>query len=205
MNRTARRTALSALHRRMQACRRCLELGCSIVPPAVTTGDIGARVMIVGQAPGIHELRAGRPFHAQSGRRLFAWLAEAGFEEADFRTTQYMTSVTKCFPGKAGSGGGDRKPSAIEVEACRPFLVDQIRLVRPKLIIPVGRLAIDAFFPDRPPLETVVGTRREVGGRVLVPLPHPSGASRWHQDAGNRTRIRRAIRLLRRERIQLGL
>lgn len=205
MSDSSRRAELAALHRRMKRCRRCLNLGCSIVPPAVTTGDVGAKIMVVGQAPGIHELRNRRPFHAQSGRRLFAWLAEAGFDEAEFRATQYMTSVTKCFPGKAAAGGGDRKPSAVEVEACRPFLVEQVRLVDPKLVIPVGRMAIDAFFPARPSLESVVGTRRRVDGRVVIPLPHPSGASRWHQDPENRLRIARAVSLLRRERALLGL
>lgn len=189
----------------MRRCRRCLELGCSIVPPAVFTGGIGARVMIVGQAPGVSEVEAERPFHAQSGTRLFQWLAKAGFEESDFRSRQYMTSVTKCFPGKAVSGGGDRRPSSIEVEACLPYLSEQLALVRPLLVIPVGKLAIDVFFPDRPTLETVIGTRHLQDGRVVISLPHPSGASRWHQIPANRDRIDRAIRLLAAERIRLKL
>lgn len=205
MNRTDRRAELSALHRRMRRCRRCLALGQSITPPAIFTGDFGSRIMLVGQAPGIHELKAGRPFHAQSGTRLFQWLAEAGFEEETFRATQYMTSVTKCFPGKALSGGGDRKPAAAEVEACLPFLQAQLALIDPMLVIPVGRLAIDVFFTDRPALEAVIGTRRRLDGRVYVPLPHPSGASRWHQTEANRSRIARAIQLLSLERQRLGV
>jgi uracil-DNA glycosylase len=179
-------------------------LGCSIVPPAIFTGGIGARVMIVGQAPGSREVEAERPFHAQSGTRLFQWLATAGFDEAAFRAHQYMTSVTKCFPGKA-AGGGDRRPTAIEIEACRPFLDEQLELVQPALVIPVGKLAIDVFFPDHPALEGIIGTRHVVDGRVLIPLPHPSGASRWHQIQANRDRIQKAIRLLGKERIRLGV
>lgn len=205
MNRTERRAQLSALHRRMRRCRKCLALGQTITPPAIFTGDLGAQIMLVGQAPGIHELTAGRPFHAQSGTRLFQWLAEAGFQEATFRATQYMTSVTKCFPGKAPSGAGDRKPTAGEIDACLPFLQAQVSLIDPRLVIPVGRLAIDVFFPDRPALEAVVGTRRKLDGRVYIPLPHPSGASRWHQSERNRARITRAIGLLRLERKRLGL
>ena len=205
MTRIERRAALERLHRRMRRCRRCLELGCSIVPPAIFTGDIGARVMIVGQAPGSSEVEADRPFNAQSGTRLFQWLAQAGFDEDEFRARQYMTSVTKCFPGKAASGGGDRRPTPIEIEACRPFLEEQLRLVQPALLVPVGKLAIDVFFPERPALEEVVGTQHRLGGRVVIPLPHPSGASRWHQIPANRDRIARAIRLLRRQRLQLGL
>jgi uracil-DNA glycosylase len=189
----------------MGQCRRCLELGCSIVPPAVFSGGIGARVMIVGQAPGVREVEAGRPFHAQSGARLFRWLAQAGFNETDFRATQYITSVTKCFPGKSPSGGGDRKPSAIEVAACSPFLDAQLALVDPEVVLPVGRLAIDVFFPKRPSLESILGSRQEVDGRIMIPLPHPSGASRWHQDPANRRRIQRAVRQIEAERIRLGL
>ena len=196
---------MERLHRRMRRCRRCLELGCAIVPPAIFTGHIGARVMIVGQAPGSREVEAGRPFHAQSGARLFQWLARAGFDETDFRARQYMTSVTKCFPGKAASGGGDRRPTAIEVNACRPFLAEQLALVQPELVIPVGKLAIDEFFPDRPTLEAVVGRRHTIQGRIVIALPHPSGASRWHQIPENRQRIERAIRLLAKERLRLGL
>jgi uracil-DNA glycosylase len=200
-----RRAALQRLHRRMRRCRRCLNLGCSIVPPAIFTGGIGARVMIVGQAPGSREVEAGRPFHAQSGTRLFQWLAQAGFDETEFRATQYMTSVTKCFPGKAAAGGGDRRPTAIEVEACRPFLVEQLALIQPALVVPVGKLAIDVFLADRPTLEQIIGTEHILAGRIVIPLPHPSGASRWHQIPANRDRIARAIRLLAKHRIRLGL
>lgn len=205
MNLEERKAALDALHRRMRRCRRCLELGCSIVPPAVFTGGIGARIMIVGQAPGAREVQAGRPFHAQSGTRLFLWLAQAGFEETEFRAGQYITSVTKCFPGKSPSGGGDRKPSAVEIEACSEYLEAQLTLVDPAVVLPVGRLAVDVFFPGQPTLESMVGTRQEVDGRILIPLPHPSGASRWHQIPANRHRIRRAISLIEAERIRLGL
>jgi uracil-DNA glycosylase len=200
-----RRSELDRLHRRMLRCRRCLELGCHIVPPAVFTGHIGARVMVVGQAPGVREVEAGRPFHAQSGRRLFEWLAAAGFREDEFRARQYMTSVTKCFPGKAPSGGGDRKPSALEIEACLPYLKRQLDLVRPALVLAVGRLAIDLFFEDRPALADVIGSLRRVDGRVVIPLPHPSGASRWHQEAANRRRIEKAIRLIAEQRRRLRI
>jgi uracil-DNA glycosylase len=116
-----------------------------------------------------------------------------------------MTSVTKCFPGKAASGGGDRRPTTIEVEACRPYLDEQLSLIDPALVVPVGKLAIDVFFPDRPSLELIVGTQHVLAGRVVIPLPHPSGASRWHQIPANRDRIAKAIRLLAKHRIRLGL
>ncbi len=192
----SRAAELAALHAEMRACRRCLEAGHRVTPPAIFSGGIGARIMTIGQAPGITEVQAGRPFNAGSGRRLFQWLADAGIQEAWFRRTQYMTSVTKCYPGRANGGSGDRVPSRAEQHLCRPFLEREIALVNPALIIPIGRLAIDLFYPKRQSLREIIGTQKQVDGRWIVPLPHPSGASRWHQVEENRARIRQAVALI---------
>jgi uracil-DNA glycosylase len=132
-------------------------------------------------------------------------LGRAGFEEDDFRREQYITSVTKCFPGKAASGGGDRVPSRAERELCRPFLDEQIRLIDPEVIVLVGRVAVDAVLPEAGRFEDLIGKAKRVDGRWLVPLPHPSGASRWHQVPANRKRIDSAIALLARLRRRLAL
>ena len=137
--------------------------------------------MTIGQAPGITEVEAGRPFNAGSGQRLFKWLADAGIEENWFRTTQYMSAVTKCYPGRAKGGSGDRVPSRVEQKFCRPFLDREIALISPELIIPIGRLAIELYFPKKLKLTEIIGTEKEVDGHWVVPLPHSSGASRWHQ------------------------
>jgi len=191
-----RQAAFEALQARMRGCRKCLEAGHYIEPPAVTQGSVQARIMTIGQAPGITEVQAGRPFNAGSGTRLFQWLGEAGIEEDWFRRTQYMTAVTKCYPGKAKSGSGDRVPSRQEQQLCRPYLDEEIALVDPELIVPIGRLAINLFFPKALKLDQVIGTQIEVDGRWIVPLPHSSGASRWHQSEANRARIQKAIGLI---------
>lgn len=187
---------LTALQTTMDGCRLCLDAGYDIYPRAIYSGGLGARIMTVGQAPGITEKDAGRPFNAGSGTRLFQWLGEAGIDEAWYRSTQYMTSVTKCFPGKAKSGGGDRVPSRAEQALCRPFLDEEIALVDPELIVPIGNLAIHIFYPEKPKLVDLIGTQKQVKGRWIVPLPHPSGASRWTQAAENRVLIEKAIGLI---------
>lgn len=192
----SRLEALLALHARMQRCRLCLEQGHDIYPRAIFSGTASARMMTIGQAPGITEKEAGRPFNAGSGTRLFQWLGEAGVAEDWFRRTQYMTSVTKCYPGRANSGSGDRVPSRAEQKLCRPFLDEEIRLVNPEVIIPIGRLAIELYFPRQERLDRIIGTQRQVEGRWIIPLPHPSGASRWHQIAENRQRVQAAVRLI---------
>jgi len=187
----------AALQAEMRACRLCSQAGFWIQPDAVTQGDVEAQMMTIGQAPGITEVEAKRPFNAGSGKRLFEWLGQAGIEEDWFRATQYMSSVTKCYPGRIAGGSGDRVPSRPEQELCRPFLDRELRLVDPKVIIPIGRLAIGLFFPSKLKLTEIIGTEKQIeSGAWVIPLPHSSGASRWHQSAENRALIERAIGLI---------
>jgi uracil-DNA glycosylase len=189
---------LAALHAQMRSCRRCLEAGYTITPGAVFSGLATATVMIVGQAPGITETQAGRPFNGSSGRRLFRWLAQAGWEETEFRATQYMTAVTKCYPGKGSGGKGDRVPTRAEQELCAPYLERELALVRPPLIIPVGGLAVRRFL-GRVRLAQVVGeVVQDEDGRWIVPLPHPSGASLWLNRPENQARVTQALTHIRR-------
>jgi len=188
--------SLEAVHQAMDRCRLCVGEGYEVLPPAVYSGAEDALMMIVGQAPGITEQEVGRPFNAGSGTRLFGWLAGAGIEEEWFRNTQYMTSVTKCYPGRQNSGSGDRVPTKAERDLCRPFLEHEIRFVDPRLIIPVGRVAINRYFPAGKNLTQIIGHQKKVDQRWIVPLPHSSGASRWHQKESNRALIDAAVGLI---------
>jgi uracil-DNA glycosylase len=156
--------------------------------------------MLVAQAPGVVEIDERRPFAARSGRELARWMVRAGFRDDDhFRSLTYMTSITKCFPGKGASGSGDRGPSAVEVSHCIPWLAIQLELQQPRLIILAGTLAIDEFLPGQS-LDAVVGRLVPATKTTpsLLPLPHPSGASRWLNDRGHRAMLERALLLLRR-------
>lgn len=167
--------------------------------------------MIIGQAPGIVELEVNHPFSGRSGVTLRAWLAEAGIP-AD--RLPYRTAITKCFPGKAASGAGDRRPSPAEIALCTPFLEREIDIVRPAVIILLGQLAIERYWGKAALADAVGRSKRiertprngSVGSRpgspwtlTLVPLPHPSGASRWLNDPANKELLRRGLRTLRRE------
>jgi len=158
---------------------------------------VTARMMTIGQAPGITEVEAGRPFNAGAGKRLFQWLARAGIDEDWFRETQYMTSITKCYPGRAKGGSGDRVPSRAEQKLCSPFLNREIQLVSPEVIIPIGRLAVSLFYPKSMKLTDIIGTQKQIdSGAWVIPLPHSSGASRWHQTTENRALIEKGIELI---------
>lgn len=186
--------ALSRLHARIRACTKCVDAG--YLPSAfpIVAGTASDRVMIIGQAPGAVELTTGLPFSGRAGAELRRWLAEAGIDEAHL---PYRTSITKCFPGKAASGAGDRRPSPPEIALCAPWLDAELALVRPRIVLLVGTLAIERFW-GRLALSDVVGKSRTEGDRVLIPLPHPSGESRWLNEPSNRLRLRRALALVRR-------
>ena len=148
--------------------------------------------MLIGQAPGITELEVRRPFQGRAGKELFRWLGSVGIAEGSFRDRVYMTAVTKCYPGKSPSGSGDRRPSPREIALCSPFLEAQLDLIRPVAILLVGGLAIERYFPKKP-LTELVGQRFERDGTALIPLPHPSGASRWLNVPEHRVLLQRAL------------
>jgi uracil-DNA glycosylase len=164
--------------------------------------------MLVGQAPGKVELGDRRPFAGRAGKTLFRWLAETGVSEQTVREHVYIAAVTRCYPGPARSGRGDRVPSPTERDHCRAWLNAELRLIRPKLLIPVGRLAIDSFL-SAVPLDRLIGGVHAVehaGGRShAIPLPHPSGASSWTNVPANRTLLDSALRLLAGEFGKLGI
>ena len=187
---------LAVVQTQMDGCRMCLDQGYEVTPRAVYSGKDSAQIMVLGQAPGITECEVGRPFNAGSGSRLFQWLSGAGIDEKWFRETQYMTSVTKCYPGRSAAGSGDRVPSKKEQNICYPYLEAEINFIDPGLIIPVGRLAISQFFTSSSPLTELIGSKERIEGRWIVPLPHPSGASRWRQIEANRKLISDAIQII---------
>jgi uracil-DNA glycosylase family 4 len=189
------------LHRDILACTRCVESGHIPSAAPIFQGRPGQRLMLIGQAPGIAELGPRKPFAGRAGKELERWVKRAGFSDEDhFRSLTYVTSVTKCFPGKSLKGGGDRRPSGVEVAQCRPWLLGQIELQRPRLIILIGTLAIQQFTSHLPSasLDLLVGRifPTDAGGPLLLPLPHPSGASRWLNEAGHRALLEKALRVL---------
>jgi uracil-DNA glycosylase len=166
----------------------------------VSGGPVRSEVMLVGQAPGTREPLLGRPFAWTAGKTLFRWFEEScGFGEEVFRANIYMAAVCRCFPGKHPKGSGDRVPDDEEIANCRPWLDREIALLRPKLVVPVGKLAISQFI-DADKLSDVIGRRismeREGVEFDMIALPHPSGASTWHRTEPGKSLLRRALRLL---------
>jgi len=177
------------------ACRRCPD----VVGKPVTGGVEGAKIMLVGQAPGPHEQESGRPFAWTAGRTLFAWFEEIGFSEEQFRSHVHIAAVARCFPGRDKTGKGDRAPSREEIANCGAHLDREIELLGPEIIIAVGTLASKELVGISV-LAMVVGKKHHVERADrsfdVVVLPHPSGRSTWLNDPENQRLLRRSLRLI---------
>jgi uracil-DNA glycosylase family 4 len=189
------RAALLGLQAACRGCHVCVDQG--IIPEATPTfeGRWGAPFFLVGQAPGPVERESRRPFSGRAGKELDRWMVRAGFERAEeFRRLTYIASVMRCFPGRNPKGNGDLKPPPRAVANCAHWLESELDLLKPKVLILVGQMAINRFLgPGR--LEDRVGQR--FGDRpVMVPLPHPSGQSRWLNDPANRERLASALAII---------
>jgi len=190
--------SLTSLQRDNRVCRACAEAGFPIESLSVVQPYAGQRAYMFGQAPGAVEGEERRPWRGDAGRRLRRWL---GLDEGEFYETFYCASVTRCYPGKDPKRG-DRKPERQEQELCAPWREWELRLIRPELIVPVGTLAIKQLL-DLDGLSCIGGSF-PCHGTVAVPLPHPSGASAWTNDPGNRKRTEAAVELIREALAQIG-
>ncbi|HEX5062853.1 MAG TPA: uracil-DNA glycosylase family protein [Kofleriaceae bacterium] len=189
-------STLVQLRRHVAQLRECAACP-DMIGPVVTGKPVMSPVMLIGQAPGVKEGPAGKPFAWTAGKTMFGWFATLGLDEEEFRSRVYMAAVCRCFPGKAPGGTGDRVPSPDEVERCSKHLHAEIKILRPRLIIPVGKLAIAQLYPDIDKLTEVIGEKRsgELAGHTfdVIALPHPSGASTWHRTEPGKTLLAQAL------------
>src|SRR3984893_1159053 len=174
-------------------CRRCPRMQST----PVSGGAVASDVMLIGQAPGPREPVLQKPFAWTAGRTLFQWFEQlCGLTETEVRAKIYFAAVCRCFPGK-NSAGGDRVPAPDEIRNCSTWMDEEFQILRPRLVIPVGRLAIIQFI-DCPNLEAVIGrvfrVKRAGHDFDLIPLPHPSGASPWPKVAPGKALLEKAMR-----------
>jgi uracil-DNA glycosylase len=183
---------LKAHQAALSRCTRCPQM----IGPVVMGRPVAAKILQIGQAPGPYEGKIGQPFAWTAGKTLFKWYATLGVDEERFRSRVYMAAVCRCFPGK-NPKGGDRVPDATEIAHCGEWMRDEINLMKPELIIPVGKLAI-AQMLNATRLDAVVGQVHRIryfGHETdAIPLPHPSGLSTWFKIEPGKTLLGEALR-----------
>ena len=159
-----------------------------------------SKILLIGQAPGIKERDIRKPFAWTAGKTLFKWFQSIGVSEDEFRQSVYMSAICRCFPGKklvkGIVKGGDRVPDKDEIQRCSNWLEKEVSCLKPSLIIPVGKLAISEIMPVNK-LDQVIGqcVKAEFLNQKMdvIPLPHPSGASTWHQRDPGKSLLNQAL------------
>ncbi|HTD18412.1 MAG TPA: uracil-DNA glycosylase family protein [Ktedonobacteraceae bacterium] len=187
--------AIALLQQRIRSCRLCQEHGYIRVAHPIVSGRASDRILVIGQAPGHRSIEKDLPFSGPGGRILQKWLEQAGFPVDYLHNHTYLSSLTRCDPGTNPKGHGDRRPSPQEIALCGPFLEAELRLLHPTVVLLVGTMAIEAFF-GKVRLEDVIGTYQERDGMLLLPLPHPSGVSRWLNDPKHLKLHQQALKIL---------
>jgi uracil-DNA glycosylase len=188
--------SLESLQRDLRVCRACVEAGYPLESLSVRNDRFDQPAYMYGQAPGEVEGDERRPWRGRAGLTLRRWLE---LDEDEFYATFYCASVTRCYPGRAASGRGDRTPAPRERQLCSFWRTWELRILRPRLVVPVGGLAIRQLLGISG-LASSIGCRYELDdGTPAVPLPHPSGASGWLNAAANRELTARASALVREE------
>jgi uracil-DNA glycosylase family 4 len=187
--------ALTVLQQTIRTCRLCQQQGYIPVAHPIVSGRVTDHIMVIGQAPGHRSIAHDRPFSGPGGRILQTWLETAGFPAGYLHNSTYLSSLTRCDPGKNPHGSGDRKPSLPEMKLCRPYLDAELQIIQPKIVLLIGTMAIEAFF-GKGTLEKIVGTYQEHNGTFFLPLPHPSGVSRWLNDPEHKKLHLKALNLL---------
>lgn len=220
----ARQVGLAMLGRDIELCRLCAERGYVAVPRPIDRGQADWRVWLIGQAPGFTEGERRVAFGGPAGRKLMRWFEQTGLSEAEVRQRFYLSAITKCYPGRASGGGGDRNPTPLERSLCRPYLLREIVLLQPPVVILVGSTAIKEVHGEKIKLDAIIGKRQimtlgtlyeKLSARLdknsdrtppvelnqsapveIYHLPHPSGASTWLNAPQNQALLQQALESL---------
>lgn len=178
----------------LRKCTQCPDM----FGPPVVGNPIASPIMLIGQAPGDKEILIPKPFAWTAGKTLFKWFKPLGVDEEEFRNLIYISAVCRCFPGKKPRGG-DRVPNHTEIKTCSRWLNAELEILQPKLVIPVGKLAISQYL-DVKKLTDVIGQIHKVTLNdiqvEMIPLPHPSGASTWHITEPGKSLLQHALKLI---------
>jgi uracil-DNA glycosylase len=191
---TVNNQTLKNHHTKLKQCKQCPNM----LGKPVIGHPVMSKILLIGQAPGHKELDIHKPFAWTAGKTLFKWFSLIGLDEEDFRQHVYISAVCRCFPGKKPKGG-DRVPDKDEICNCSNWINSEIEILKPELILPVGKLAISQFL-DFKKLTEVIGIKHQININNqlidMIPLPHPSGASTWHQSDPGKTLLAQSLELI---------
>jgi DNA polymerase len=161
---------MAALRERALACVKCPHLVISLRTVVFGTGDIHARLMFVGEAPGADEDARGEPFVGAAGQLLTRIIKAMGFT----RETIYIANILKCRPDMPGQSYGNRRPTPDEMKTCLPWLLEQIDLIRPAVMVALGATAVEGLLGKTEGITRLRGRFQIFRDIPVMPTFHPS-------------------------------
>ncbi|HEX9046480.1 MAG TPA: uracil-DNA glycosylase, partial [Verrucomicrobiae bacterium] len=166
----AKAAAFAALRERVMACVKCANLASSRQNVVFGVGNIDAKLMFVGEAPGADEDMQGEPFVGRAGELLTKIIQATGLKRGDV----YIANILKCRPDTPGQSAGNRKPTPEEMATCIPFLHEQIDLIRPKVLVALGATAVEGLLGQTVGITKLRGHWQTYRGIPLMPTYHPA-------------------------------
>jgi uracil-DNA glycosylase len=163
-------TSMAELRQRALACVKCPHLAGSRRNVVFGVGDIHSELMFIGEAPGADEDREGEPFVGAAGQLLTRIIQTMGLT----RQTVYIANILKCRPDTPGQSSGNRKPTAEEMKTCSPYLLEQIELIRPKVMVALGATAIEGLLGRADGIGKLRGKFQTFRDIPLMPTFHPA-------------------------------
>lgn len=161
---------MTELRERALVCQKCPKLASSRQSVVFGVGDIHASLMFVGEAPGADEDRQGEPFVGKAGQLLTKIIKTMGYT----RDTVYIANILKCRPDTPGQSSGNRKPTTEEMDTCKPYLLSQIDLIHPQVIVALGATAAQGLLGATDGITRLRGNWTEFRGIPVMPTFHPS-------------------------------
>ena len=161
---------LAAVRERVGACTKCAHLACSRTQTVFGVGNPDADLMFIGEAPGADEDRQGEPFVGRAGQLLTRILKAMNFAREDV----YIANILKCRPDMPADSFGNRAPTPTEMQTCRPYLMEQIEIIQPSVLVALGAVAVEGLLGTRATMRELRGRWHTYNSIPLMITYHPA-------------------------------
>jgi uracil-DNA glycosylase family 4 len=161
---------LAPIRERVRVCTKCPNLACSRTQTVFGVGNPDAELMFIGEAPGVDEDRQGEPFVGRAGQLLTRIIETMGL----LREEVYIANILKCRPDTPPGSFGNRPPTPLEMQTCRPYLVEQIEIIQPKVLVALGAVAVEGLLGTRRTMRELRGKWHSYNGIPLMITYHPA-------------------------------
>jgi len=161
---------LASVRARVSVCTKCPHLAGSRTQTVFGVGNPDAEIMFIGEAPGADEDAQGEPFVGRAGQLLTKIIKAMGLAREDV----YIANILKCRPNMPAGSFGNRVPTPLEMQTCRPYLLEQIEVIQPKVIVALGAVAVEGLLGMRGTMREMRGRWTTFGGTPLMITYHPA-------------------------------